>query len=203
MSAADRVDRRQRFAAGVRRVPGYRAAREGLVPRLRSNATLTDLVWRVFAPDHELGAARRPFRADHLAVPDADRLPLVAFTVLGLDEAGVGRALEAIARVQEETSAFRAVVVVDRPLFAEVRRHGFVADHVIPEADWYGEADAYRDYVARRLVSVVQGFRAWHLVRIGDDGQVPRADRELLAAVGRVLDAALPRRTPADGTGGP
>ncbi|WP_299442958.1 hypothetical protein [uncultured Phycicoccus sp.] len=200
MSGVDRsADRRQRFAARVRRTPGYLAVKDGVLPRLRGNTALTDLVWRVFTPAHGLGEARRMFRSDGLDVPDADRLPVIAFTVLGADDAGVDRALRAITELRRDTAAFRAVLVVDRPVLARVRDHGIVADHVIGEADWYGDADAYAEYVGRRLVSVVQGFRVWHLAHLGPGGQVSATDEQLIRAIRGAMSssgAAAPDDSP-------
>ena len=199
--SAGGVDRRQRFAARVRHTPGYLAVKEGVLPRLRGNAALTDLVWRVFTPDHELGAARRPLRPGGLAGRDVDRLPILAFTVLGLDDDGVARAIDEVLALQQSTRAFRPVLVLDRPAFAAGRSHDVVVDHIQSLDDWYGDPDEHATYVGRRLVSVVQGFRAWHLVHVTAAG-VPAPDRAIvdglaLALHGRAgLDVRVVDREP-------
>lgn len=195
------ADRRQRFAAAVRRVPGYRAAREHLLPRVRSNPTLTDLAWRVFAPETDLGAARRTLRPGrHLTGRDVDRLPVVGFDLLEVPADGLPAALEGIARLQRETLGFRPVVVLGVADFALAREHGFVMDLVASAQDWWGDPADYDAYVARRLLSVRQGFQLWHLVHVAPDGGIPAVDAGMLAAVrpamARVLEpdiAAVPR----------
>lgn len=194
------ADRRQRFAAAVRKVPGYRAAREGLLPRIRGNATLTDLAWRVFSPETDLGAGRRPLKAGrHVTGPDLDRLPVVGFDLLAVPQAALPGAVERIAALQRDTLGFRPVLVLGVPDFGLAREHGYVMDLVASAADWWGDPADHDAYVARRLVSVRQGFQLWHLVRVGPDGDVPEADARMLAAVRpamrRILDpdvAAVP-----------
>ena len=185
MSVPNRsADRRQAMAAVVRRVPGYKAARERLLPRVRSNALLTDVVRRVFADESELGVGRRAFSAGHhLAGRDLDRLPVVGFDLLAVPPAALPVAVAGIARLQRETLAFRPVLVVSVPDFSVVREHGFVIDLIASAEDWWGLAEDYDRYVARRLVSVHQGFNLWHLVHVAPDGTVPALDARTLAAV--------------------
>ncbi|MBM6402946.1 hypothetical protein JQN72_01625 [Phycicoccus sp. CSK15P-2] len=190
MSPYDRrADRRQRFAARVRRLPGYRFTVEELLPRVRGSRVLTDIVWRVFTPPHGVGVARRSFRADRLQVPEPDLLPVVVFTVLGVDAATLDRALTTLVALHEETRAFRGVVVVDRPDLVAVRQAGFVADHIIPAEDWYGAAEDHTAYVGRRLVSAVQGFRAWYVVHLGADGTVPERDELVIRSIRGAMSA--------------
>ncbi|QKE85537.1 hypothetical protein [Arthrobacter sp. NEB 688] len=189
MSPVDEgADRRQRLAAAARRAPGFRLASDRVLPRLRANRTLTDLVWRVFDPDHGLGVARRPFRSAG-ADPDAELLPVVAFVLLGADDATFARALDAVCALRDETGAFRPVLVVDRPDLGAVRGRGLVVDHVVPRDAWTGDAADHDAYVGRRLVSVVDGFRTWHLVHLGPDGEVPAADARLLRAVRPAIES--------------
>lgn len=190
MSPLDRsADRRQRLAAAARRTPGFRLVGDRVLPRLRSNRTLTDLVWRVFDPDHGLGVARRPFRSGAAADPDAELLPVVAFVLLGADDEAFARGLDAVCALRDETGAFRPVLVVDRPDLGVVRGRGVVVDHVVPPTAWWGDPAEHEAYVGRRLVSVVDGFRTWHLVHLDPDGSVPAADARLLRAVRPALES--------------
>ncbi len=197
VSPLDRgADRRQTLAARVRRTPGYLVVKDRLLPRLRANATLTDVVWRVLEPPHGLGVARRTFGSPGLTVPDPGLLPVVVFTVLGADEQAHAAALDAVTALRDETRAFRAVVVTDHPDLTGIRARGVVVDHVLPESAWYGDPADHGDYVGRRLVSVVDGFRPWHVVHLGPSGTLGEADARLLRAVARVLPARGPGERP-------
>lgn len=186
------ANRRQTVAAAVRRIPGYRTAREVLLPRVRGNAALTDIVWRVFRPETALGAAVTPLHGGrHLEGAGVARLPVVGFDLLEVPSGALADSLDGIARLQRQTRAFRPVLVVAEPAFALAREHGFVVDVVASPADWWGDAADHAAYAARRLVSVRQGFRLWHLVRVRPDGTIPDADARLLAAIREALpDAA-------------
>lgn len=184
MSRRSSADRAQRVAAVVRRVPGYLAARDAVLPRLRSSTALADVVWRVLGPDSDLGSTRSPLRGGrHLSGRDVDRLPVVGFDLLAVPPEGLPAAVDGIAALQVATAAFRPVLVLGTPAFDLARAHGYPVDLVASAADWWGDPADHPAYVARRLVSVRQGFRLWHLVRVGVDGSVPEADVALLRAV--------------------
>ncbi len=184
------ADRRQAVAAAVRRVPGYRAVREAVLPRVRDNATLSDVVWRVFRPDPRLGATPVPFAGGrHVTGPGIDRLPVVAFDLLAVPADLLEEAVEGLAELQRSTLAFRPVLVVSAPVFDLARRHGFVVDLVASPEDWWGEDGDYDGYVARRMVSVRQGFRPWHVVRVRGDGAVEAPDVRLLLAAARAMSS--------------
>ncbi len=182
-------DRRLRRLAGrARRVPGLRSVGSGLLPRVRSSAVLTDAVRRVFPPEPGLGAVRRPFRAGrHLTGADVDLLPVVAFDLLDVAPDHLAAAVEAVAALQRSTRAFRPVLVLGRPEPALAREHGYVVELVPSAQEWWGAPEDHAAHVARRLVSVREGFRPWHVVRLGPDGTVPARDADVLAAVRTVL----------------
>ncbi len=174
----------QRIAARVRRLPGYRTASGRAATRARHSATLNDIVWRVFPPQSDLGATRRAMRGGrHLAGADVDLLPVVGFDLFDVARADLAGAVDRIAQLQRDTRGFRVVLILAVPEFGLAREHGYVVELIAAPEDWWGPPEDHVAYVARRMVSVVQGFRLWHLVRVGPDGQVPERDAAMLAQV--------------------
>lgn len=178
------ANRRQTLAAAVRRLPGYRAMHHLVLPRVRANTALTDIVWRVFRPETALGASATALHGGrHLEGPGVARLPVVGFDLLEVRPELLESAVDAIAALQRQTLAFRPVLVLAEPAFALAREHGFVVDVIASADDWWGDPAEHAAYVARRLVSVRQGFALWHLVRVGPDAVIPEADARMLTAV--------------------
>ncbi|WP_131106302.1 hypothetical protein [Ornithinimicrobium sufpigmenti] len=197
MSLSPGVRRRQQqLARWAKRTPGYRLALEEVLPRVRRNAVLTDLAWRVFAPRHGAGNVDVALLPDRqVSGPDVGRLPVVGVLATGLDDARAEQLLADLADLQRSTGSFRAVLVLDRPVFAAARRHGYVVEHVVPEQEWasgaFGEVP-WADYLARRLGSVIDHYQLWHLVRAevpADGGPVrlDRVDEALLRVLGERL----------------
>ncbi|MFK5634323.1 hypothetical protein [Ornithinimicrobium sp. LYQ103] len=199
--------RQQRLARWARGLPGYRLATQSVLPRVRGNPLLVDLAWRVFSPGS--GAAGQltvPLHAGrHVGGPDVDRLPVVGVLGLGLTDDQATGLVDRVADLQRETVAFRPVLVLDRPAFAAARRHGFVLEHVVPRDRWTGggwtapgvEADegSWEAYLARRLGSVIDHYRLWHLVTavVG-----PTTTAVALRPVDEALLRHLADRLPAD-----
>lgn len=188
--------RQQQVARWARHTPGYRFALEQVLPRVRRNAVLTDLAWRVFAPRHGAGNVDVALLPDRqLSGPDVGRVPVVGVLATGLDEEQAVQLLADLADLQQQTGSFRPLLILDRPVFAAGRRHGFVVEHVIPEQEWasgdFGEVP-WADYLARRLASVIDHYQFWHLARAqvpADGGRVwlDRADEALLRVLGERL----------------
>lgn len=201
MSLSPGVRRRQQqLARWAKRTPGYRLALEEVLPRVRRNAVLTDLAWRVFAPRHGAGHVDVGLLPDRqLAGPDVGRVPVVAVLATGLADAQAEALMDQLADLQRETAAFRPVLVVDRPVFAAARRHGYVVEHVIPEQQFArGEfgAGSWEDYLARRLGTVIDHYQPWHLLRVAPPASAD--DAPTLDAVDLALLRHLPQRLPAD-----
>ncbi|QFG70022.1 hypothetical protein [Ornithinimicrobium pratense] len=188
--------RQQQVARWARRTPGYRFALEEVLPRVRRNATLTDLAWRIFAPRHGAGNVDVALLPDRQVTgPDVGRLPVVGVLATGLEDARAEQLLADVADLQRATGSFRPVLVLDRPVFAAARRHGYVVEHVVPEREWatdsFGEVP-WPDYLARRLGSVIDHYQLWHLVRAevpADGGRVrlDQVDEALLRVLGERL----------------
>ena len=70
--------------------------------------------------------------------------------------------LDEIADLQRRVRSFRPLLVLDRPVFREARRHGFVLELVLPEDGWTG-ADPWSDYLAARLTALIDLYQLWHL----------------------------------------
>lgn len=188
--------RQQQLARWVRRTPGYRAAVARLLPAVRRNPTLTDVVWRVFVPRHGAGTLPVPLHGGrHVTGPDAALLPVVGVVALGLTDEQVGAVVEQLAELQRQDLSFRPLLVLDRPAFAHARRHGYVVEVVVPREDWADqprsgrtEPVAWEDYLGRRLAAIVDDYQLWHLAR---------ADAEGLDPLDRAVIRALPGRLPA------
>lgn len=196
--------RQQELARWAKRTPGYRFALEQVLPRVRRNAVLTDLAWRVFAPRHGAGNVDVALLPDRqLSGPDVGRLPVVGVLATGLDDARAEQLIADLAALQRETGSFRPVFVLDRPVFAAGRGLGYVVEHVVPEREWasgaFGEVP-WPDYLARRLGSVIDHYQLWHLVRaqVPQDGgraSLARVDEALLRVLGERLTELEPVRT--------
>lgn len=187
--------RQQTVARWVKRAPGYRLALEEVLPRVRRNATLSDLAWRVFAPRHGAGQVDVPLRSGRAVTgPDVSRLPVVGVLATGLDQAAAERLVEDVCALQADVRSFRPLFVLDRPVFAATRRHDVALELLVPAAVFargtHGEAQGWDDYVARRVAGLIDHYQLWHLARAGAAGLEP-ADERLLRAVGARLPAEL------------
>lgn len=155
--------RQQRWARWARRTPGFELLLLEVLPRIRRSAVLNDLAWRVFAPQHGPGHLAVPLHAGrYLNGPDLPLLPVVGVQATGLSAQEASRLLDAVAALQRRTASFRPVIVLDRPVFDEARRHGFVLEVVIREEEWVGPG-AWVDYVSERSASVIEHYQLWHL----------------------------------------
>lgn len=180
--------RQQQLARAARRTPGYRFALEQVLPRVRRSAVLTDLAWRVFAPRHGAGNVVVALHGGrYVEGPDVNRLPVVGVLGTGLSQEQAGQLVEHVADLQRRHPSFRPVLVLDRPVLAAARAHGYVVELVVPREDWArgdfvadpaaaaGEG-SWEAYLARRLGSVVDHYQLWHLARVVTDHGSPRLD---------------------------
>lgn len=205
--------RQQQLARWARRTPGYQAAVQHVLPAVRRNATLTDLVWRVFMPQHGVGTLPVPFTGGrHVGGRDAALLPVVGVLALGLDHDEVERLVEQVADLQRCERSFRPLLVLDRPDFATARRHGYVVELVVPQQHWAdhpqagsrteGAATSWSAYLGRRLADIVDHYQLWHLARVGPEGLDP-LDLAVLRAIAPRLPATLEVSVPAEQPPGP
>lgn len=191
--------RQQRLARWVRRTPGWHHVTDTVLPRVRTSPLLTDLATRVFTPGVGAGQVPVVLQPDrHLTGSGVLRLPVVGVLGLGLTTDQAERLVDVVARLQEQTAAFRPVLVLDRPVFAAARAHGYVLEHVVPQAAWEAggwtaeevPADgSWESYLARRLGSVTDRYRLWFLARsvVGPSGTEVALDP---------VDAAVLRHLP-------
>lgn len=190
--------RQQSLARWARRTPGYRLALEEVLPRVRSNAVLSDLAWRVFAPRHGAGQVDVPLHAGrHVAGADVSRLPVVGIVATDLGEAQALALIDAVADLQAELASFRPLFVLDQPVFAAARAHGYVLELVVPRAAFatgaHGDPQGWEGYLARRLGSLIDHYQLWHLARADGAGLDP-LDEQLLRALGARLPEDLDAR---------
>lgn len=183
--------RQQRLARWVRRAPGYDLLVMEVLPRVRRNAVLSDLAWRVFAPEHGAGHLDVPLHGGrHLTGRDVRLLPVVGVVAVGLDAPAVVALLDRLAGLQRQHRSFRPLLIVDQPVFAEARAHGYVVEHVVPAAFWDPVAGSWEDYLAARLASVTDHYQLWGVLHAQGDALSDR-DQALLAALASRLPGGL------------
>ncbi|GAA1171634.1 hypothetical protein GCM10009584_10690 [Ornithinimicrobium humiphilum] len=203
--------RQQRLARWARRTPAYRVAVDRVLPAVRRNGTLNDVVWRVFTPQEGAGTLPVPLHGGrYLTGRDTLLLPVVGVVAVGLAEEQVDTVVEQVADLQRRDLAFRPLLVLDRPLFAVARRHGYVVEVVVPQHAWADQPQgdrpepvAWEDYLGRRLAGLVDHYQLWHLAHAGPQGLAPVDLAVLRALPGRLpgtLDvrAAEPAPGPSD-----
>lgn len=205
--------RQQQLARVARRAPGYRFALEQVLPRVRRSPVLNDLAWRVLAPRHGAGNVQVALLPDrHVTGPDVARLPVVGILGTGLTQEQAAELVEHVAALQQEHGSFRPVLVLDQPVLASARAHGYVVELVVPQAAWASgdfvadpvtatgadnpgstDPDSWATYLARRLGSITDHYQLWHLARVVTRDGIPRLD-----PLDQALLAHLHERLPAD-----
>lgn len=207
MTGASGRARQQQLARWARRAPGYRAAVEHVLPAVRRNAALTDVVFRVFLPQHGVGTLPVPFAAGRdLAGPDTVLLPVVGVVGLGLSTGQLEVLVEEVAALQQEDGSFRVLLVLDQPAFALARTHGYVVEVLVPLARWEGWPQgagrpvSWEAYLGRRLADVVDHYQLWHLARAGVDGRLDPLDTTVLRSIAARLPEGLRVSTSRGGT---
>lgn len=206
--------RQQAVARWARRTPGYRLALEEVLPRVRGSAVLNDLAWRVFAPRHGAGEVDVPLHGGHVEGPGVSKLPVVGVVGLDLSVAQAERLVEEVAALQRRLGSFRPLLVLDQPVLAAARGHGYVVELVVPRGTWASGAfvadageqageqgdleSSWSAYLGARLASLVDHYQLWHLLRVApgpptDDepGGIPQLD-PVDAAVLERLGERLP-----------
>lgn len=192
------------FARRVRTAPGYRQVTDSLLPRIRGNETVVDLLTRLVGEGGRLGGASHPLvTAKGVDTEGADRWPIVIVTVDDPDGAdspdSTGGAADArgprpeavaavvaeVAALQERLRCFRVVFLVREDAFPAVRGSGHVVE-IVPPVEGFADPDDWRRHRARRVVSMTDHYRAWLVM------DVPLSERSGLSPAQRELLEALP-----------
>lgn len=155
----------------VRNLPGYRFARRSVLPRLRRNATIRQLVRRVFDVD----ATRSPPMDVNAGVLlegiGTEALPVVLVVIIDASPDDVTQVIDEVARLQLVGAGFRPVIVMDTPSLAAARRYGYVVELLVPENLWPHDSDElWVDYVRRRIALLFSTYRATASVGVGPGG---------------------------------
>jgi hypothetical protein len=183
--------RQQQLARWARQIPGYQFALNGVLPRVRGNAVLSDVAWRVFTPRHQAGHVDVPLVAGrHVSGAGTRMLPVIGVVALGLDEPAATALIDRLGELQSRHASFRPVLLLDIPVFTAARRHGYVLDLVIPRVAWDGEPDAWLAYVAARVAGMIDHYQLWHVAH-AEAGVLTALDESLLAVVGERLPGEL------------
>ncbi len=205
------------FARRVRRAPGYRQVTDSLLPRIRGNETVVDLLTRLIGEGGRLGGASHPLITPKgVDCAGADRWPIVVVTLDDPDgtrpptAAEVEQVVAEVGELQQRLRCFRVVFLVAGDALALVRRSGHAVELLPPPEDQEDPAVA-RARRARRVVSMTDHYRAWLVldVPLSQRASLAPAEREVLEALpGYLADQSdlhdlpgLPGVTDADGTG--
>ena len=180
------------LARVARSAPGYRRVSESLLPTIRGNETLVDLLTRLAGEGGRLGATSHPLvTAKGVDTAGADRWPVVVVTLDDPDGSRpahsdeVERIVEEIGQLQRRLRCFRPVFLVSGDALPVVRRAGHAVELLPDSADLADEAAARR-HRARRVVAMTDHYRAWLVL------DVPMSQRAALAPAQRELLEALP-----------
>lgn len=158
----------------LRQSRAYRFGVRGVLPLARRSELLDDLAWRMVAPKHLAGQVDVPFRGgSHLRGDDVQTLPVVGLMTLGASREQLVEVLGQVAELQRRTRGFRPLLIVDVPVFAEAREHGYVVDLVTPRSGWTGDEGSWETYVAHRAAAAVDDYQLWSLLQIPPTGPSP------------------------------
>lgn len=171
-----------------RNLPGHRRARKLAIRWVLRSPRLQ----RAVATHRSRPSGRRPlsFAPSTVFAPDQGReLDVLVVVALGLRAEAASPTAERLVQAQLITSAFRSVVVLDAPYFAEFRRYGLPVELVLSSEAYARLHDSmgYSSYLARRIPEIVQSYRAAGVVPLGRDGTTDMSLDCLLAT------AATPR----------
>ena len=180
------------LARRVRTAPGYRQVTDSLLPRIRGNETVVDLLTRLVGEGGRLGGSSHPLvTAKGVDTAGADRWPVVVITLDDPDgerpasPEEVAQVVAEVGRLQERLRCFRAVFLVAGDALDVVRRAGHAVE-LLPDPADIGDAAAVRRHRARRVVAMTDHYRAWLVL------DVPAARRAGLAPAQVELLEALP-----------
>lgn len=180
------------LARVARNAPGYRQLTETLLPKIRGNETLVDLLTRLAGEGGRLGGTSHPLvTAKGVDTAGADRWPIVVVTVDDPDDdhvpsqEEVARVVAEVSELQARLRCFRAVFLVRGEVLSVVRRAGHAVELLPSPEDLVDEAQ-YRTHRARRVVSMTDHYRAWLVL------DIPISSRPRLAPSQRELLEALP-----------
>ena len=179
------------LARRVRSAPGYRRVTDSVLPGIRGNETVVDLLTRLVGEGGRLGGSSHPLvtTAD-VDVAGADRWPIVIVTLDDPDGSRpatveeVEAVVAEIGRLQVRLRCFRAVFLVTGDALAPVRRAGHAVE-LLPDPADLGDEQAVRRHRARRVVSMTDHYRAWLVldVPVSQGAGLTRSQRELLEAL--------------------
>lgn len=162
------------LARYVRATPGVGAMLGPAVSYLRRNNLLTDIVWRVFDPGRGAGQSIFPFHPGrYVCGRDVARLPIVGVVGTGLTDAEADELLNQLAELQHRLRSFRPLLVLDRPIFATARRHGFVLEVLTSAAAWPGSSSTWATHVGARIASIIEDYRLWTVLTVAQGRLAP------------------------------
>lgn len=168
-----------RGARLARRVPGYRALRRSVVPRLRRNKTLrgaAQVIWPTTKKDRSRPLPSGVTAGDLLHGIGTQELTRLGIVALGCSEDVLAGVVEEVAREQLLSATFAPVFLLDQPHFALTRRYGFVTE-LLPPPDT--DPDRRQALLADRITGIQRAYGITEWLRIGPRG-LDDLDRSLL-----------------------
>lgn len=128
------------------------------------------------APPAKKVAAKRPVRLPSditagtvLGGIGSERLPVVLLLLVGTPVERIGDVAEEVASVQVLGAGFRPVFVIDSPVFAPIRRFGYVVELVVARNSWSADG-SWSEYLRRRVASMMDLYSARAVITVGADG---------------------------------
>lgn len=119
------------LARVARHIPGHRAVRRILVPRVRDSAVLRAIADRLWLTDVTPDGRGVDLTAGNLlAGVGLQTLPVLLVDLTDVSDELLEPVVDELAAIQLLTAGFRPVLLLDRPDFAVARKYGYAADLV-------------------------------------------------------------------------
>lgn len=147
------------------RLPAGQQSVGRLATRLRTSRTARKVVSRMFDfDDSGIGGTFFLGAGNVIGGVGLDNLPVIIVSLVGAADDDVPGLVEAVAQEQVLTGGFRPVILIDADHFGVVRQYGYAVEHVVPRADWPGDAASWDAYLAQRLRRMRRDYSAAGLV---------------------------------------
>lgn len=134
---------------------------------MRASKTVRRLAKRVFELDTSGGGIVDVAPGNLLGGVGTERLPVVAIIALETRPEAVPGLVDDVARLQLLSAGFRPIFILTASDLAPIRHYGYVAELLIPEADWPHQHRRWQDYRDERLNTVMHRYRTLATVTAG------------------------------------
>lgn len=167
-----------RAARTVRTSPRLSSVGNRAVDGVQGNRVLVDVATRVFAFAGGVPVIFLRCGAGVAGIEHPERLPVVLIDAVGCDSDALPGVLAELEELQRRTRGFRPLLLVDRPVFREVRAFDWPMELVVPQSDWDFPLE-WQEYLADRLAMIATRYRTWTSVTVRDGRLDPMGRRVL------------------------